>query len=138
VPSSFPPSVQTSYPPSGPSGYPTPTQAPTLPQVPTMSPSGGQYQQAPMSFAAPQPQMAQFASMTPSYASMPTPARKPRTVRWVLFAIWLVLGFIISLFVGATIAVLIFGQDPPDALVWVLTLLLYLAGAITLLIWCRI
>jgi hypothetical protein len=120
----------------------TPTSASTLPQPGQMpyqtgpgvfnNPPPSQWQAPPPMQSVPVMPQSAYAS----YASAPQP--KPRTVRWTLFIVWLIIGLGISLFGAAFIAVLAVGDDPPNSVVGALTLLLYLTGAIALFIWCKL
>ncbi len=136
---SNPPTSQP-YPPTSPS---YPPQAPSYPptSAPTMPAGGAPFQTAQGLFNVPASsgwQQPQASVAVPSYAPAVEPARKGRPVRWTLFVVWLILGLFISLVVAAIMAVAIAGDDPPTQLTGILTLLLYLAGVVGLLIWCKI
>ncbi len=140
--------VPISGPPSGPPSYPPSNQPSAMPQTsaPTL-PAQGQapYSTGPGLFNVPnssvwqqqQPQPLQPQPSMPVYHSTPAPARKPRPVRWTLFVVWVVIGFFVSLIGGAIIALAIAGDDPPTQLTAVLSILLYLAGVVALLIWAK-
>jgi serine/threonine protein kinase len=146
-PTGYPPQGPTSYPPQGPTAYPAPQpqQQPMQPMMPlssapTLPAPGAPYQTAQGLFNVPPSNVwpAQQMPNMAAYTSTPSVQRKPRTIRWTLFVIWLVLGIFISLVAAAAIAVAAVGDDPPAQLTIILTGLIYFAGVIGLLIWCKI
>jgi serine/threonine protein kinase len=131
---------QPSYPPtSGPQA--STAQPQPLSSASTLPAPGAPFQTAPGLFNAP-PQTAWQAPPQPAMAYAPSyapaaPARKPRVVRWTLFVVWVVLGFFISLVAAAVVGVAIF-DEPPTQVTTILTILIYLAGIVSLLIWAKI
>jgi hypothetical protein len=130
-----PASNPSSFPPPAPHPQAPPTSAPTLPA------QGAPFQTAQGLFNVPPPSAWAQAPgpPAPAYAAAPSePARRPRTLRWTLFGVWLVVGLFVSLIGAAVIAVAAFGEDPPTQVTTALTVLLYLAGVVGLLIWAKL
>jgi serine/threonine protein kinase len=82
----------------------------------------------------------QMGMQVPMYASQPGVAapRKPRTVRWTLFAIWAVIGFFVSLIPGAVLAVAVAGDEPAPQVTLLLTLFVYFVGLVGLFVWAKL
>ena len=73
------------------------------------------------------------------YASQPSvPQRKPRVVRWTLFAVWAVVGFFLSLIPGAILSLAVFGDDAPAQATVLFTLFVYFLGLIGLFVWSKL
>ena len=70
----------------------------------------------------------------PGMTHMPPsmPQQKSRGLAWTMLALWLTLGFFVSLIAGVIMAIVIAGDDPPVQLSLVFTIFFYLVGAIVL------
>ena len=58
------------------------------------------------------------------------PQQKTRGLAWTMLALWLTVGFFISLVAGVIVAMAIAGEDPPVQLSLIFTLFFYVVGAI--------
>ena len=125
--------------PGGPQSAPSYNTMPSNPGAPMQSGwVGGQSVAGPQYFT-PQPGtmpgMQSMPGMVPSYA--PQSQQGSRWLRWTFLILWLTVGFVISLFAGAVLALLFFGDDPPTQATVIFMLAIYLIGAVAFVVWAK-